>query len=124
MIRRIAAAILPAGHIGRALAIIAVLLLALWVAMFLRDLLTTRQRTEARLGNEQGHAAIESGRDAIGTATAARRREDDLDRKTREIQDEVNDAPDGRAADIAGRNGLCHAHNICGEDGMYRPDPR
>lgn len=119
MIRRAVSAILPAGRVGRAMALLAVLIIAIWAVLFLRGLLTAGARTEARLGSEQGRAAIESGRDAIGTAASARQREDDLDRKTKEIQDEVTRAPDGVSADIAGRNGLCDTYHICDEDRLH-----
>jgi hypothetical protein len=69
-------------------------------------------KTEARLGKNTTEAAIESGRDAVGTIGAqgaAERAADDL---TRENSDDIQnaegaDAPVDPAVDAAGRRGLC-----------------
>lgn len=69
-------------------------------------------KVEARLGENTTEAAIESGRDAVGTIGAVGASEDAVDDLTRENDNDIRnaegaDAPVAPAARAAGRNSLC-----------------
>jgi len=69
-------------------------------------------KTEARLGKNTTEAAIESGRDAVGTLGAQGAAEDASDELTRENADDIlnaegADAPVSPAAADAGKRSLC-----------------
>jgi len=74
--------------------------------------LTADARTEARLARNQAEAALESGRDAVGTVGAQGAAEDEVDRITEENEDDIRnadgaDAPVADGAHAAGIRSLC-----------------
>lgn len=89
-----------------------VLAIVIAISMFflIRSLFT---EDLARLETRQTEAAINSGKDAVNTLVEAQRRDEETNRKVEETQDEVDKAPDGAAADRAGRDGLCQHFGIC-----------
>lgn len=80
------------------------LMLAIWWAV---HALTARPKAEARLGRNTTGAAIESGKDAVRTVGARGAAESDLDKEVGNATRNIENAPDGAAADAAGRDGLC-----------------
>jgi hypothetical protein len=78
--------------------------LALW---WLYSTITARPKAEARLGKNTTEAAIGSGKDAVATVGARGAAESDLDKEVGNATRNIENAPDGAAADAAGRDGLC-----------------
>lgn len=91
------------------LVVAVVVLAALWWAY---SAITARPKAEARLGKNTTEAALESGRDAVGTVGAQGAAEDAVDATTKENEHAIReaegaDAPVARPAHDAGLRSLC-----------------
>ncbi|WP_066526734.1 hypothetical protein [Erythrobacter sp. CCH5-A1] len=104
------------SKLGKAIAALIVLALAIWAFFFVRGLFVGDLATKAKLGTEQAGAALESGKDAVNTVGDAQRRDEATDKKVEGTQNDVNRATDGAGADRAGRDGLCLNFGICPDD--------
>lgn len=104
------------SKLGKAIAALIVLALAIWAFFFVRGLFVGDLATKAKLGTEQAGAALESGKDAVNTVGDAQRRDEATDNKVEGTQNDVNRATDGAGADRAGRDGLCVNFGICPDD--------
>lgn len=87
-------------------------------------------RRTATLERGQAGAAVESGKDAIGTVAGAGRRDAGIDDQTRENDHAIRSAegasaPVSDAADRAGRDSLCKRAAYRGSaDCVQQPDPK
>lgn len=104
------------SRLGKAIAALIVLALAVWAFFFVRSLFVRDLPTKAKLGTEQAGAAMESGGDAVNTVGDAQRRDHATDDKVEGTRNEVDNATDGAGADRAGRDGLCLNFGICADD--------
>jgi hypothetical protein len=104
------------SRLGKTIAALIVLALAIWAFFFVRGLFVGDLATKAKLGTEQAGAALESGKDAVNTVGDAQRRDEATDKKVEGTQNDVNRATDGAGADRAGRDGLCLNFGICPDD--------
>lgn len=101
---------LPARVIGIALSVAIGLLLLALLAWQLTS--GKRAKVEAKLGRNTTEAALQSGKDAVATVGARSAAESDLDKEVGNARQNIENAPDGAAADAAGRAGLCRiAHD-------------
>lgn len=101
--------------LGKWIAAAITAVLVVWALLFVRDWVIGTNKIEARLGTEQSGAAIESGKDAVNTVGDNQRRADETDSKVTGVQNNVDDAKDGAAADRAARDGLCQQFGVCDE---------
>ena len=80
---------------------------------------------QANVASATGTAMRDSGTDAVNTVTHEITREHDIERTVTNAQSAVLAAPDGAAADAAGRSGLCSiTADLCPAPAMQQPDPR
>ncbi len=70
-------------------------LLAIWWAY---GAITGRYRTEANLGRNQADAALESGKDAVGTVGTVGENASESDKITQENRDAIKSAPGANAS--------------------------
>lgn len=99
-----------------------IVLLLLWGGY---RLLTGSFKAEARLGRNTTEAAIESGKDAVGTVGARNAAESNLDKEVGNATRNIENAPDGASADAAGRDGLCSVSpDLCREQRVPRSATR
>lgn len=92
------------------------LLLVIIAFNFVDDLLTGSDETKARLGTEQAGAAIESGKDAVGTVGDQAETEAERERKVSDLKKDVDDAETVDDAHTAGTGWLCVNFGICTEE--------
>lgn len=101
--------------LGRIVGLAIVIILAVVAFLFVRDLFVGGLETEAELGANQGQAAIESGKDAVGTVSDQNKREEDRARSVDELEDRLDEANTVDDAHDAGADWLCTSFSICGE---------
>jgi len=93
-----------------------IVVVLIWVAVFVYELMTAGDKTRARLGENQADAAIESGADAVGAVGRQADSDRGLDAKVQETGNAIDRAEDGAGVDAAGRDGLCDIAGLCPEE--------
>ncbi len=115
--------------VGKALAWLIIVLAALALLFggysMVKRFFTSGLKTEVKLGNEKGKAAVESGSDAVDTVTNRAGSDQEELRKAQETKNEINKQTDAGGVTDAGRSGLCQrSPNRRGCGGVQRTPPR
>jgi nitrogen fixation protein FixH len=102
-----------AGRIASALALLAALV---WAGLFVRGLFVGTAEIEADLATGQADAAIDSGKDAVGTVAGQSEKEAGRERAVDEMKGKVDEADNAGDAHAAGAGWLCEQFGVCDEE--------